>query len=553
MGFTSKWLLGVAYTGAYMTLFVVAMQQHVVMAMTPYITSGFSSHSLIPVISQMAFIILGIVSLAVSRLVDLWGLAQGFGLMVLATILGLLLMMFCRNIEMYTAAVVIHEIGYGGILYTLLVFVTQSAKFKHRPLAIAFTKVPYIATTFAGPRAAEAFYNRGLTKWAFGSFVIILPSIAGPLFCILLYNQCKMSATSSFLESHNQQVKNGFFGTLLRYLKDFDVAGISLACVGLTLFLLPFNLAATGLNGWGSATIISMILVGFTLLVLLVLYESFIAPTKFLPFELLRDRVVWGACLSVCGVYTSLFCWFSYFTSHLQVVHNMGIGEAGYLANTNYVGTGVAAVVAGICMRYLGRARTTTLAALTIYTLGTGMMIQFTSSGSPSALGGIIASQVLISLSAGIHAVGANIGALDGASQSTLSMRLALVYLSSMIGSSIALAISGAIWTNTLPGRLASNLAGLGLTSQEETSIYGSLIVQLSYDVGTPVRDAIIRSYRGVFRILMIVATATSVVSWVGALMMRDITAGDRDAKEEESELEQSHQTRGDTAAISEK
>ncbi|KAJ4149012.1 hypothetical protein NW754_000448 [Fusarium falciforme] len=519
------------------------MQQHVVMAMTPYITSGFSSHSLIPVISQMAFIILGIVSLAVSRLVDLWGLAQGFGLMVLATILGLLLMMFCRNIEMYTAAVVIHEIGYGGILYTLLVFVTQNAKFKYRPLAIAFTKVPYIATTFAGPRAAEAFYNRGLTKWAFGSFVIILPSIAGPLFCILLYNQCKMSATSSFLESHNQQVKSGFFGTLLRYLKDFDVVGISLACVGLTLFLLPFNLAATGLNGWGSATIISMILVGLTLLVLLVLYESFIAPTKFLPFELLRDRVVWGACLSVCGVYTSLFCWFSYFTSHLQVVHNMGIGGAGYLANTNYVGTGVAAVVAGICMRYLGRARTTTLAALTIYTLGTGMMIQFTSSGSPSALGGIIASQVLISLSAGIHAVGANIGALDGASQSTLSMRLALVYLSSMIGSSIALAISGAIWTNTLPGRLASNLAGLGLTSQEETSIYGSLIVQLSYDVGTPVRDAIIRSYRGVFRILMIVATATSVVSWVGALMMRDITAGDRDAKEEESELEQSHQT----------
>lgn len=152
-------------------------------------------------------------------------------------------MMFCRNIEMYTAAVVsnpsnclilgllptliffsqvIHEIGYGGILYTLLVFVTQNAKFKYRPLAIAFTKVPYIATTFAGPRAAEAFYNRGLMKWAFGSFVIILPSIAGPLFCILLYNQCKMSATSSFLESHNQQVKSGFFGTLLRYLKDFD-------------------------------------------------------------------------------------------------------------------------------------------------------------------------------------------------------------------------------------------------------------------------------------------------------------------------------------------
>lgn len=99
---------------------------------------------------------------------------------------------------------------------------TQNVKFKYRPLAIGFTKVPYIATTFAGPRAAEAFYNRGLTKWAFGSFVIILPSIAGPLFCILLYNQWRMSTTSSCLESHNQQVKSGLFGNLFRYLRDFD-------------------------------------------------------------------------------------------------------------------------------------------------------------------------------------------------------------------------------------------------------------------------------------------------------------------------------------------
>lgn len=79
-----------------------------------------------------------------------------------------------------------------------------------------------------------------------------------------------------------------------------------MACVGLTIFLLPFNLAASGLNGWRNASIISMIVVGFFLLVLLVLYEYFVAPKKFLPFELLRDRAVWGACLSICGVFIGL-------------------------------------------------------------------------------------------------------------------------------------------------------------------------------------------------------------------------------------------------------
>ena len=59
-----------------------------IVAMTPYITSGFSHHSLIPIISQIAFIILGIVSLAMSRLIDVWGLSQGLGLMVLFGFLG---------------------------------------------------------------------------------------------------------------------------------------------------------------------------------------------------------------------------------------------------------------------------------------------------------------------------------------------------------------------------------------------------------------------------------------------------------------------------------
>ena len=189
-------------------------------------------------------------------------------------------------------------------------------------------------------------------------------------------------------------------------------------------------------------------------------------------------------------------------------------------------------VLSSSAMQHLGRARTTSLSALAIYTLSTGMMIQFTSSSSESALNGIIACQVLISLSSGIHAVSAYIGVLDGASPSTLSMRLALAYLSTMIVASISLAISGAIWTNVFPARLASNLADMGLSPEEETRIYSSLIVQLSYGPGTPIRNAIIRSYGEVFRTIMTAATALSVVSWVGAIMMRDITASERDAKE---------------------
>ncbi len=117
---------------------------------------------------------------------------------------------------------VVYEIGYGGILYTLLVFVTDQAQPKYRPMAIALTKVPYIASTFAGPRAAQAFYARGLTKLAFGSFLAILPTIAGPVFCILLCQQRKAMATSSPLEARDPRGRSNIFRASARYLRDFD-------------------------------------------------------------------------------------------------------------------------------------------------------------------------------------------------------------------------------------------------------------------------------------------------------------------------------------------
>ncbi|KAL3956909.1 hypothetical protein ACCO45_009755 [Purpureocillium lilacinum] len=292
-------------------------------------------------------------------------------------------------------------------------------------MAIALTKVPYIASTFAGPRAAQAFYARGLTKLAFGSFLAILPTIAGPVFCILLCQQRKAMATSSPLEARDPRGRSNIFRASARYLRDFD----------------------------GELSI-----------------------------------------------------------QALQVVHNMTIGEAGYLANTNYVGTGVAAILTGMYVSsplfiYFEAYADQECAIFKCYaTSRHDDPVHVVELGVGSQRHHCMPSIDL--LSSGIHAVSAYIGVLDGASPSTLSMRLALAYLSSMIGASIALAISGAIWTNVFPARLASNLADMGLSPEEETRIYSSLIVQLSHGPGTPIRNAIIRSYGEVFRTIMTAATA---------------------------------------------
>jgi hypothetical protein len=77
----------------------------------------------------------------------------------------------------------------------------------------------------------------------------------------------------------------------------YIVIGLLLVCAGFTLFLLPFSLASYQSKGWGSGMIIAMLVVGIICLILFVLYERFIAKKSFIPFHLLKDRTVIGACL----------------------------------------------------------------------------------------------------------------------------------------------------------------------------------------------------------------------------------------------------------------
>jgi MFS family permease len=72
--------------------------------------------------------------------------------------------------------------------YCIDVITADSSKLKNRGLAFAFTSSPYMITAFAGPKAAEDFYENINWRWGFGCFAIIFPVVAAPLFFILKAN-----------------------------------------------------------------------------------------------------------------------------------------------------------------------------------------------------------------------------------------------------------------------------------------------------------------------------------------------------------------------------
>jgi MFS family permease len=155
------------------------------------VSSDFAAHSLIPAIGIAAYILSGVLKLPIAKLIDTWGRPEGFALMTALATLGLVLMAACKNVETYAAAQVFYNVGFSGFSYVLDVVVADTSSLKNRALAFAFASSPYIATTFAGPSAAESFLEHSTWQWAFGCFAILTPVVAAPVFIILWVNAQK--------------------------------------------------------------------------------------------------------------------------------------------------------------------------------------------------------------------------------------------------------------------------------------------------------------------------------------------------------------------------
>lgn len=267
--------------------------------------------------------------------------------------------------------------------------------------------------------------------------------------------------------------------------------GVFLFASGLTVFLLPFSLADSAPNGWKSGYIIAMIVVGFVVLVSFGLYETYVARAPFLNVNLLANRTIIGACLLDCTYQVSYYCWNSYFTSFLQVVNNLSLAEAGYVASTFDVVSGVLLLFVGLLIRKTGYFRWLLFVAVPLYIFAQGLMIYFRR--PHSGIGYIVMCQIFISIGGSIFIIVQQIAVLAAADHQHVAAVLALLYVVGNVGGAVGNTISGAIWTNTFSQALARDLPASSLPALED--IYNDLATQLSYPMGSPTRLAIQNAY----------------------------------------------------------
>lgn len=388
----------------------------------------------------------------------------------------------------------------------------------------AFASSPYIITTWTSSPIASSILSGPGWRWGFGIFCIVTPAVTTPLLALFMVNLRKARARG-LIPAEKAKSGRTTLESIKYYFVEFDAIGLLLVSAGLSLFLLSFSLYSLQPNQWRSPLVISFIVIGGLLMAAFVVWEKWFAPVKFLPYHLLTDRTVLGACVLSAVLFVSFYIWDSYFLSFLQVVNGLSVTHAGYVFNTYSIGSCLWALVVGVVIRWTGRFKPLALYfGMPLTILGVALMIHFR---QPDVnIGYIVMCQIFIAFAGGTLVICEQTAAMAAVSHQYVAVVLALEGMFAYVGGAIGQTVASAIWTGVFPKKLEQYLPESA--QQNLTQIYGSLVVQLSYPRGTPERDAIILAYGDAQRNMLIASSAVLVIGVVAVFFWRDINVKER-------------------------
>lgn len=84
--------------------FVNSLQSTILASLVPFATSAFDTHSLLTAIYIVSNAMTAAMYIPVAKILDLWGRAEGFLLMIVFCIIGLILMSCSNGITMFCVA-----------------------------------------------------------------------------------------------------------------------------------------------------------------------------------------------------------------------------------------------------------------------------------------------------------------------------------------------------------------------------------------------------------------------------------------------------------------
>ncbi|CCD26188.1 siderophore transporter NDAI_0H00140 [Naumovozyma dairenensis CBS 421] len=504
---------------------------------TGYATSSYAEHSLLSTVTVINAVVSAASQIVYSRLSDFFGRFILFVIAIVLYVVGTIIQSQAYDVQRYAAGAIFYNAGYVGVLLILLLILSDFSSLKWRLFYQFAPTWPFIINTWISGNITLAANPLVHWSWDVGMWAFIFPLSCIPMLLCMIHMQWKASKTEEWKELKKEKSyyeKHGLLLTLKELFWRLDIIGVLLMVAWLGCILVPLTLAGGVKSKWNDGRIIGPFVLGFVLVPIFAAWEYFFARDPLIPYALIKDRGVW-ASMGISFLIDFIFYMASdYLYTVLIVAVHESVKSATRISSLSSFVSTVASPFFALLLTRCSRLKPFIMVGCSLWMLSMGLLYHFR--GGEQSHSGIIGALCVWGIGTTLFTYPVNVSVQSATSHENMATVTAINYTCYRLGSAIGAAVSGAIWTQKLyPDILKRVTEVVGATEAVTiaTEAYSSPYTFITkYTWGTPVRDAVVESYRYIQRLETIVALVFCVPLIIFSLCLRDAKLTDEIAHE---------------------
>ncbi|KFY85392.1 hypothetical protein V500_08459 [Pseudogymnoascus sp. VKM F-4518 (FW-2643)] len=492
----------------------------------PLATASFSQHSLLATITVLRSIIAAAAQPAAAKIADVFGRVELVIIAIIFYVVGTIVEATSNGVTAFAAGAVIYQVGYTVIMLLAEVLIGDLTSLRSRLFFSYIPAAPFIINTWVSGDVTSAVLKDSNWRWGVGMWAIIFPICAMPLLITLLLAGRRADRAGTLASFKTPFQALGWKQLAIELFWQLDVIGIILIIAVFALILVPLTLAGGVKETWKTAKIIAPLVFGVLTIPIFILWEKN-CKHPMVPFRLLKDRGVWSALLVAIMLNTAWYMQGDYLYTVLIVAFDESVKSATRISSLYSFVSVITGIITGVVVRFVRYLKPFIVVGTALFTVAFGLLIHFRGGTGGANHSGIIGAQVLLGIAGGLFPYTTQASIQAATKHEHLAVITALFLANYSVGGAFGNAISGAIWTQVLPSKLASKLSAVTPDASIAVSAYGDPFTFIaSYAVGTPERAAVIGAYQETQRLLCITGICLSVPLIVFGLLTRNPKLG---------------------------
>ncbi|KAI0011328.1 major facilitator superfamily domain-containing protein [Xylariaceae sp. FL0662B] len=508
------------FFGVFLIAYAYGLDSQLRLIYQPYATASFSNHSLLSTVNTVRAVIAAAAQPTSAKIADIFGRVELVLLSVLFYVIGTIIEAVSYNVSTFAGGAVMYQIGYTMILLLVEVIVADVSSTRARLFFSYVPALPAIINTWVNGDVAAAVLAATTWHWGVGMWCIIYTVCALPL-VTSLWVVSRRAKKRGLLDNYTSPFKTmGLATFMVELFWLLDVIGIILLIAVFALILSPLTIAGGFQASWQSAHIIAPLVCGVVCIPIFILWEMK-ALHPLVPFRLMKDRSIWAPM----GIAIFLnFAWTlqgDYLYTVLIVAFDFSIITATRITSLYSFTSVIIGPLLGLVVYKVRRLKVFIIAGTLLFMVAFGLLIRYR--GDPTSAGhaGVIGAQVLLGIAGGMFPYPAQASLQAYLKHENLAVLTGVYLATYSLGSAFGNAVSGAVWTQTLPAVLEEELNPINATLAH--SAYGDpFTAATEWPVGTAERTAIISAYQHTQRLLVITGICLCVPLIGFALALRN-------------------------------